>query len=296
MKPPEPVTPLAQDLAAGSAQDRWQQPDQLPAPSRTPAPSHTPASSQTSVQPLTARPHRAPIGRPPPEAILLDLDDTLWPLAPTMTAAEQALRNWLAEHAPATGTLMDGSRRAEIRAQVLADHADRRHDMTFTRQELLRRALAEAGDDEALAPRAFEVFIEARRTVTPYPEVEAVLARWSARYALVAVSNGNADVMRTSLGRFFKAAVNPETAGVPKPDSRIFLQACALAGVPPDRALHIGDDPELDLIGARRAGLQGAWLLRADHAHRHPADACGDWHPEPFPDLLAIDQRLSGLV
>jgi len=238
--------------------------------------------------------HAARIGHPPPEAILLDLDDTLWPLAPSMTAAEQALRSFLAARAPATGLLLEGGRRAEIRAEVLADHADRRHDMTFTRQELLRRALSEAGEDESLASSAFTVFIEARRRVTPYPEVEAVLAKWSARYAIVAVSNGNADVMRTPLGRFFKAAINPETAGVPKPDPRIFLQACALAGVPPERALHIGDDPELDLIGARRAGLQGAWLLRPDHAHRHPTDACGDWHPAPFPDLLAIDLRLSG--
>lgn len=249
------------------------------------------APSELRIAAQKAQPPR--IGHPAPEAILLDLDDTLWPLAPTMMAAEQALKDWLATHAPATGVLMDGSRRAEIRAQIMIDHADRRHDMTFTRHELLRRALAEAGDDETLASSAFEVFIEARRRVTPYPEVETVLAKWSARYAIVAVSNGNADVMQTSLGRFFKAAVNPESAGVPKPDSRIFFRACSLAGVAPDRALHIGDDPNLDLIGARSAGLQGAWLLRPELAHRHPANACGEWHPEPFPDLLAIDQLLS---
>jgi putative hydrolase of the HAD superfamily len=258
-------------------------------------------SSDPGIAPEPARNapssvHPAQIGHPPPEAILLDLDDTLWPLAPSMMAAEQALKDWLAAHAPATGVLMDSRRRGEIRAQVLADHADRRHDMTFTRQELLRRALAEAGEDEALAAGAFTVFIEARRRVMPYPEVEAVLAKWSRRYSIVAVSNGNADIMQTSLGHFFTAAVNAESAGVPKPDSRIFLQACALAGVAPERALHIGDDPDLDLIGARSAGLQGAWLLRPDLAHRHRPDACGAWHPEPFPDLLAIDQRLSSPI
>jgi HAD superfamily hydrolase (TIGR01549 family) len=255
-----------------------------------------PGSAPAPARFASSSAYPARIGHPTPEAILLDLDDTLWPLKPSMMAAEQALKDWLAAHAPTTGVLMDGKRRAEIRAQVLADHADRRHDMTFTRQELLRRALAEAGDDESLAAPAFDVFIEARRRVTPYPEVESVLAKWSTRYALVAVSNGNADVMRTPIGRFFKAAINPEIAGVPKPDSRIFLQACAMAGVAPEKALHIGDDPQLDLIGARLAGLQGAWLLRPDLADRHPPDACGAWHAEPFPDLLAIDQRLSGPI
>jgi HAD superfamily hydrolase (TIGR01509 family) len=251
------------------------------------------ASPATPPSPGPARPNRSrAVGRPAPEAIFLDLDDTLWPLEPSMRAAEQALRDWLAQHAPATGTLLESGRRAELRAQVLIDHPGRRHEMSFTREELLRRALVEAGNDEMLAPQAFSVFIAARRRVTPYPEVEAVLAQWSRRYAIVAVSNGNADVMQTPLGRFFAAAVNPENVGVAKPDSGIFLRACALAGVPPERALHIGDDPELDLIGARRAGLQGAWLLRPELAHRHPPDACGDWHPEPFPDLRAIDQLL----
>jgi putative hydrolase of the HAD superfamily len=230
-----------------------------------------------------------------PEAILLDLDDTLWPLAPSMQAAENALRDWLEEHAPATGRLLDTGRRAELRAQVLSDHRERAHDMSFTREELLRRALLEAGEDHRLAPTAFSVFITARRQVEPYPEVPEVLSRWSTRFRLIALSNGNADVMSTSLGRFFFGAVNPITAGVAKPDSRIFHYACSIAGVQPERALHIGDDPELDLIGARRAGLQGAWLVRDEHTHRHAADACGEWHPAPFSNLQSIEAALARL-
>ncbi len=34
--------------------------------------------------------------------VSLDLDDTLWPVAPTIAGAEAALRDWLVEHAPAT--------------------------------------------------------------------------------------------------------------------------------------------------------------------------------------------------
>ena len=38
-------------------------------------------------------------------AITLDLDDTLWPIWPTITRAENVLQAWLADHAPATAAL-----------------------------------------------------------------------------------------------------------------------------------------------------------------------------------------------
>ena len=39
-------------------------------------------------------------------AITLDLDDTLWPVRPTLVAAEQVLAEWLRTHAPATRELL----------------------------------------------------------------------------------------------------------------------------------------------------------------------------------------------
>ena len=35
-----------------------------------------------------------------PKAILFDLDDTLWPIAPVILQAEDSLFAWLREHAP----------------------------------------------------------------------------------------------------------------------------------------------------------------------------------------------------
>ncbi|MDB5930798.1 MAG: HAD-superfamily hydrolase subfamily variant 3, partial [Polaromonas sp.] len=34
------------------------------------------------------------------KAVTLDLDDTLWPIWPTIERAEKALNGWLAAHAP----------------------------------------------------------------------------------------------------------------------------------------------------------------------------------------------------
>jgi len=51
--------------------------------------------------------------------------------------------------------------------------------------------------------------------------------------------------------------------GVEKPDPRLFLDACTALGVPPNQALHLGDDPHRDARGARLAGCT-AWTWGVD--------------------------------
>jgi putative hydrolase of the HAD superfamily len=107
---------------------------------------------------------------------------------------------------------------------------------------------------------------------------------------LIAISNGNADLARVGLSPYFLAAVSAHEMGFAKPDPRMFHEACRLADVAPNEVLHLGDDPHLDVIAARKAGLQAAWIRRPMLAHRHPVDACGP--DAPFEDLYAIDALL----
>lgn len=51
--------------------------------------------------------------------------------------------------------------------------------------------------------------------------------------------------------------------GVAKPHPRMFEEACVTLGVPAADVLHIGDNPDADVAGARAAGLQ-AELIRPD--------------------------------
>ena len=228
----------------------------------------------------------------PPVAITLDLDDTLWPVGPTLVAAERVLSDWLVRHVPRTAAATDPERRAALRRAVLAEHPERAHDLGFVRHEVLRRAMAAAGDDPALAQPAFEVFLEARQSVWLYDDVLPVLERWAPRYRQVAVTNGNADIRRVGLDGLFAGAVSAHLVGCAKPDPRIFAEACRVAGAEPADVLHLGDDPLLDVIGARRAGLRAAWVRRPDIAHRHAPEACGD---APFDDLHAVDAALRAI-
>jgi len=229
-----------------------------------------------------------------PRAITLDLDDTLWPVGPTLVAAEQVLADWLRDRAPRTAAGYGPETRAAIRRRLLAEHPQHAHDMSFLRREGLRLAMADAGDDPGLADEAFAVFLAARQRVEFFEDVLPVLARWSARYRLVAVSNGNADVHAVGLDAYFSAAVSAHEVGCAKPDPRMFHEACRLAGAAPEEVLHIGDDPHLDVLGARRAGLQAAWIRRPQFVHRHPAEALGPEVGPAFEDLRAIDAMLGG--
>lgn len=204
------------------------------------------------------------------QAITLDLDDTLWPVWPTIARAEEALQAWLSEHAPATAHLCaDGDVKKQIRVEINHRHANQAHDLTFLRREAIRESLLRAGDSPDLAEAAFDVFFAERQNVVLYDGVEQALSRLAARYPLVGLSNGNADVFGTAAGPYFKAAVSARGCGVAKPDVRIFQMAAQQLNLPVDTVLHLGDDATTDVWGALNAGMQTVWINTQGHDWPH---------------------------
>ncbi len=203
-------------------------------------------------------------------AITLDLDDTLWPIWPTIERAEKALHRWLVHHAPMAAALFSNpAALRDIREHMGTSRPDLKHDMSALRLESIRLALYRAGEDPLLAEPAFEAFFDERQRVDLFDDALPLLESLAARYPLVALSNGNADVHRVGLGRFFRASISARAFGVGKPDPRIFHAAAGAVEVLPDEILHIGDDATLDALGAMNAGMQAAWLNRADAPWPH---------------------------
>ena len=114
------------------------------------------------------------------------------------------------------------------------------------------------------------MFFAARNRVEFFDDVRPALERLRARYRLFALSNGNADLERCGIGELFDGHVTAIAAGAAKPDARIFAALRDMAGVPAGEILHIGDDPITDVVGARQAGMQTAWLNR-DRARCGPS-------------------------
>lgn len=204
------------------------------------------------------------------KAISLDLDDTLWPIWPTIERAEKALHDWLVDHAPMTAALFSNpAALRDIRDFMATSRPELKHDLSAVRRESIRLALYRAGEDPLLADAAFDVFFSERQRVQLFDDARPALERLAARFALVAVSNGNADVQRIGLGGFFRAAISAREFGVGKPDPRIFHAAAGAVDLRPEEVLHVGDDATLDALGAMNAGMQAAWVNRSDHLWPH---------------------------
>lgn len=203
-------------------------------------------------------------------AVTLDLDDTLWPIWPTIARAEGVLQQWLEANAPATAALgRDKNTLRAVREQMQTLRPDLSHDLSALRRESIRLLLQRAGDDSALAEPAFEAFFAERQRVDLFEDALPALDFLASRFPLVALSNGNADVNRVGLGAYFRASISAREFGVAKPDPRIFHAAAAAAGASAAEVLHIGDDAHLDGVGALNAGMQLAWLNRAQEPWAH---------------------------
>ncbi len=195
-------------------------------------------------------------------ALTLDLDDTLWPVLPALELADQAVDSWLQQHHPDVARAWPIAAMRQLRARVAAERLDLAHDFTTQRQLTLRHVFEAGGVADAPVEALWEVYFAARNQVELFPDSAAALERLAARWPLASLTNGNADLRRIGIERHFRHHVCARDHGVGKPDPGIFLAAAELLGVEPGQVLHVGDDPALDMVGAREAGLRTAWINR----------------------------------
>ncbi len=204
------------------------------------------------------------------KAISIDLDDTLWPIGPTIERAEKVLHHWMVEYAPMAAALFSSpSALREIRDYMAANRPDLKNDLSAVRRESIRLALYRAGENPLLAEQAFEIFFAERQRVTLFDDAKPALQFLATRFPLVSVSNGNTDLDRVGLGPYFRACVCAREFGVGKPDPRIFHAAAGALEVAAEDVLHVGDDATLDALGALNAGMQAAWVNRSDSLWPH---------------------------
>ena len=203
-------------------------------------------------------------------AITIDLDDTLWPIWPTIERAEKALHDWLTVHAPMAAALFSSpAALRDIRDYMGSSRPELKHDMSALRRESIRLALYRAGENPLMADEAFEVFFSERQRVTLFDDAQPALQFLAERYPMVSISNGNADLVRIGLAPYFRASITAREFGVGKPDPRIFHAAAGAVDTMPEDVLHIGDDATLDALGALNAGMQAAWINRSDAMWPH---------------------------
>lgn len=212
-------------------------------------------------------------------AISLDLDDTLWPIGPVIERVERSVDEWLRTHCPEVAAAWPIESMRALRDKVASEHPELAHDLGAQRRMTLRRAFAPFNCGDDWIERTYAVYVQVRNEVECYADTTSALTRMAARFPLVSISNGTAELDRIGLNRHFRFSVSAGEVGVAKPAADIFHHACERLGIAPEHVLHVGDDPLADVAGARAAGMRTVWLNRQ----------AATWKHELRPDLEMAD-------
>ena len=195
--------------------------------------------------------------------ITFDLDETLWPLQPTLTNADRASTSWLTERVPAFEELITSGAITQIRDRVLAEDREIRSNVSLLRRRILTLALLHLGLDSDQADEftrgAFEVFLRERQRVVLFEGMKDVLERLSKRFALGALTNGNADLHRAYVDHPFSFVHTTETVGRGKPYPDMFLAALESSKAKASEAIHVGDSLSMDILPALAVGMHALW-------------------------------------
>lgn len=111
------------------------------------------------------------------------------------------------------------------------------------------------------------------RDASGYPQVLEELKRLGFKLAVVSNADGRVEraLHASGIGRFFATIIDSHVVGVEKPDARIFHLALEACGSTAAQSVYVGDIYEIDVRGARNAGMQALLL---DPLDRYAAVDC----------------------
>jgi len=206
-----------------------------------------------------------------PQAILLDLDDTILDDSGGIVAswrdachAHQSRLNGLAPKA-----VFEAIDR--LREWYWSDperHRLGRLELAWARGEVVRLALADLGvNDDGLARQIGDTYHASRdEAIQPFEDAVTTV-EWlrSQGCRLALLTNGGSKGQRRKIDRFglaglFDAILIEGEVGFGKPDPRIYTHALAALDVPATEAWMVGDNLEWDVAGPQREGIAGIWI------------------------------------
>jgi putative hydrolase of the HAD superfamily len=105
-----------------------------------------------------------------------------------------------------------------------------------------------------------------------FPGAIEVLEYLKPKYKLHIITNGFEEIQKVKmesndLNRFFETVTTSEEAGANKPDAAIYHYAMQKASAKADESMMIGDDPDVDILGARLVGMDQILFLNNGDAH-----------------------------
>lgn len=205
----------------------------------------------------------------PVRAIAFDLFNTLITVAPqTLEDANARLMNSLSDSdfKIEEEAFENAHRAAAIRhIQESREHGRETHNSLWISAALEEQGYRVPPEDRriSLAVDAyFSAFLDHSRLI---PRTKEMLVKLQSSFPLGLLSNfthGPAArklISHLGLDAFFGVVIISGELGYRKPHPIPFMELIERLGVPSHEIVYVGDDPEPDIIGAMRAGLQPVW-------------------------------------
>lgn len=220
------------------------------------------------------------------DIVLFDLGHTLFYFSGDWDEAMQRANAALVQHLIAAGYQLDTVRFSTDFADRLdAYHAERETEFfELSTATILRALLAEYNypdaPDEAIRPALDAMYAVTQDLWQPEDDAKPMLDALQARgYRLGVISNAKDErdvsiiLERSGLSSYFEHVIISAAVGRRKPDPRIFEVAVQQFGVPPQRAVMVGDTLGADILGAHNMGIASVWITRRSFAPGNRAHA-----------------------
>lgn len=203
---------------------------------------------------------------PPWQAIVFDLDDTLYPERDYVLSGFRAVAQW-----SEINLCIPQEQGYRVLCQLYA---------SGVRGNTFNQWLHLFGVDEEHVPALVWVYRQHKPQLCPFPEVPELLAELHRHYRLGLLTDGYLEVQKRKLvalglAAFFDAILFTDKLGrehwkpSPKPFREILLR---LSIKDPGCAVYVADNPLKDFIGARKTGMYTVWVRRpgGEYAHHEP--------------------------
>lgn len=212
---------------------------------------------------------RLQIARPPLEAVIFDLDDTLHDDTATYRrAAERVAHDIASQRGVPHGPLFEAYVEAAERFWSRLDAATLGSPLAGLRAQMWQQALDSCGFAEpGLAERCARGYDAYRRDLLElWPGARELLASLRERgYKLAMMTNGFAETHRDKIAVLgltdaFDEIFIADEVGMVKPDARLFRLAAERLSVTPEACAMVGDRFERDVRGAASVGMYTVWM------------------------------------
>lgn len=195
--------------------------------------------------------------------IFFDLDRTLWDFEATAREAFQDIYAKFKLLEIGIGDVVSFKNHYNHHNEILwTQYREGKLSKEVLRGLRFKLTLKEFGiENDELAQQIGQHYVQVSPLlVNLFPNTYEIMAYLQPKYQLHIITNGFSEVQfvklnESDLRRYFNKVITSEKAGVKKPDAKIFHYALEQAEATVDESIMIGDDPEVDILGAKNIGM-----------------------------------------